>query len=131
MSHNALADFATAPTWFNDGAQDFVSQTDATDGNPESTGCGMAFISWLLSQNFSLGTLAQGLVPLGANGTFAQLYSNLTGNDAGTAFLTFMGAVRNLPGGVTSDDPFGAMPSVQTSLAAIRAGSHRLLPPRR
>jgi hypothetical protein len=129
VSNNALGDFATAPTWFNDGAQDFVSQTDPTDRNADSTGCGMAFISWLLSQNNALGTIAQELVGLGANATFAQLYGNLTGNDPSTAYLTFMGAVQGLNGGVTSDDPFGAMTSVQTALAAIRSGSHRLLPP--
>ena len=131
VSNNALSDFATAPTWFNDGMPDFVSQTDPTDQNADSTGCGMAFISWLLSQNFALSTIAQGLVTLGANGTFAQLYGNLTNNDPNTAFLTFMGAVQGLNGGVTSDDPFGAMASVQTALAAIRPGSHRLIPPRR
>jgi len=129
VSNNALGDFGTAPTWFNDGAQDFVSQTDPTDRNADSTGCGMAFISWLLSQNNALGTIAQGLVGLGANATFAQLYGNLTGNDPSTAYLTFMGAVQGLSGGVTSDDPFGAMTSVQTALASIRSGSHRLLPP--
>ena len=131
VSNNALSDFATAPTWFNDGMPDFVSQTDPTDQNADSTGCGMAFISWLLSQNFALSTIAQGLVTLGASGTFAQLYGNLTNNDPNTAFLTFMGAVQGLNGGVTSDDPFGAMASVQTALAAIRPGSHRLIPPRR
>jgi hypothetical protein len=129
VSNNALADFATAPTWFNDGAPDFVGQTDPTDRNADSTGCGMAFISWLLSQQIALGTIAQGLVALGAGGTFAQLYGNLTGNDPNTAWLTFMGAIRGLNGGVTSDDPFGAAGSVQTALAAIRSGSHRLLPP--
>jgi len=131
VSNNALSDFATAPTWFNDGAQDFISQTDPTDRNPDSTGCGMAFISWLLSQNLTLGAIAQGLVPLGAGGTFAQLYANLTGNDASTAFLSFMGAVQALPNGVTSDDPFGAMPALRSALAAFRPGSHRLLPPSR
>jgi hypothetical protein len=129
VSNNALGDFTTAPTWFNDNTPDFVSQTDPTDGNADSTGCGMAFISWLLSQNIALGTISQGLVTLGANGTFAQLYSNLTGNAPSTAFLTFMGAVQGLSDGVTSDDPFGAMPSVSSALAAIRPGSHRLLPP--
>jgi hypothetical protein len=130
VSNNALADFATAPTWFSDGIPDFVSQTDPTDQNADSTGCGMAFISWLLSQNFALGTIAQGLVALGANGTFAQLYGNLTNNDPNTVFLTFLGAVQGLSGGVTSDDPFNAMPSVGSALAAIRPGSHRLLLPR-
>lgn len=131
VSNNALSDFATAPTWFNDGMTDFVSQTDPTDQNADSTGCGMAFISALLSQNIALSTIAQKLVALGANGTFAQLYGNLTNNDSNTAYLTFMGAVQGLNGGVTSDDPFGAMTSVQTALAAIRPGSHRLIPPGR
>ena len=126
VSNNALGDFATAPTWFGDGAQDFVSQTDPTDGSADSTGCGMAFISWLLSQNFALSTIAQQLVGLGANGTFAQLYGNLTGNDPNTAYLTFMGAVQGLPD-VNSDDPFGAMPTQQTTLAAFRPRSHRLV----
>ena len=129
VSNNALGDFATAPTWFNDNMPDFVSQTDPTDQNAVSTGCGMAFISWLLSQNFTLATIAQGLVPLGANGTFAQLYGNLTNNDPSTAFLTFKGAIQALNAPVSSDDPFGAMPAMRTALAAIRPSSHRLLPP--
>jgi hypothetical protein len=129
VSNNALGDFATAPTWFSNGAQDFVSQTDPTDGDAISTGCGMAFISWLLSQNIALSTVAQGLVALGASGTFAQLYGNLTGNDPNTAYLTFMGAVHALSGGITSDDPFGALTSTQTAIAAMQPRSHRLLPP--
>jgi hypothetical protein len=129
VGNNALGDFATAPAWFNNGAPDFVSQTDPTDTNPISTGCGMAFISWLLSQNNALATIAQALVQLGAGGTFAQLYGNLTGNDPQTAWLTFMGAVGGLNGGVTTDDPFGALASVWTGLAAIRPRSHRLVPP--
>jgi hypothetical protein len=129
VSNNALSDFASAPAWFNNGAPDFVSRTDPTDRNPVSTGCGMAFISWLLSQNFALATIAQGLVALGGNGTFAQLYGTLTGNDPKTAWLTFMGAVRGLHAGVTSDDPFGSIASVQMALAATRPESRRLLPP--
>ena len=128
VSNNALGDFATAPTWFGDGAADFVSTTDPTDTSADSTGCGMAFISWLLSKNMSLDAIARGLVALGSGGTFAQLYGNLTGIDPNTAWTTFIGAVRSL-GGVTSDDPFGAMPSVQTTLAAMRPVSHRLRPP--
>lgn len=128
VSNNALSDFATAPVWFKDGAPDFVTHTDATDQNADSTGCGMAFISWLLSQNISLGTVAQGLVPLGANGTFAQLYGNLTDKDPTTAWQAFIDAVRGLPGGISSDDPFGGMTTVETALA-IQPRSHRLQPP--
>jgi hypothetical protein len=129
VSNNALSDFATAPAWFNNGAQDYVSQTDPTDQNPISTGCGMAFISWLLSQNYALPTIAQGLVSLGASGTFAQLYTNLSGNTASTAFLTFMGAVQALTGGVANDDPFSAFGSVNRALARPRPRSLRLRPP--
>lgn len=105
-SNNALADFATAPQWFSDGMPDFVNQTDPTDQSVDSTGCGMAFISWLLSKGSTLSQIAQGLVALGSGGTFAALYQNLTGN-ATDPWPTFQADVQALAGGVTSDDPFG------------------------
>ena len=128
VSDNALADFATAPTWFDGGAPDYVNQTDPTDQNPVSVGCGMAFISWLLSQNLGLSSIARVLVALGSEGTLAQLYANLTGNDADTAYPTFMGAIRGLSGGVTNDDPFGGLSSSRRVQAAA-SRPHRLLPP--
>jgi len=105
IGNNALSDFATAPTWANDGMPDYVDQTDPTDQNADSTGCGMAFISWLLSQGITLNQIAQGLVALTANGTFAQLYANLTGQPAGNAWPAFQAAAQNAT--ITSDDPFG------------------------
>jgi hypothetical protein len=107
-SNNALADFATAPIWAQDGMPDFVNQTEPTDRSADSTGCGMAFISWMMSQGASLSSIAQGLVALGETGTFAQLYANLTSNPATDAWPAFQAAVQNLPNGVTNDDPFGA-----------------------
>src|SRR6202030_4797243 len=50
VSNNALADFTTAPTWAQDGMPDFVNKTDPTDQNADSTGCGMAFLSWMMNQ---------------------------------------------------------------------------------
>ena len=48
ISNNALADFATAPVMGRRTAMpDYVNQTDPTDQDADSTGCGMAFISWL------------------------------------------------------------------------------------
>lgn len=128
VSNDALADFATAPYWFKHGARDWVSKTDPTDRKPASTGCGMAFISWLLSQNIALPAIAQGLVALGAGGTFAQLYANLTHKAAKTAWPTFSAAVHALSGGVTSDDPFAARAAAHAALAALAPHSHRLLP---
>jgi hypothetical protein len=107
-SNNALSDFATAPQWFQDGMPDFVDQTDSTDQNPDSTGCGMAFISWLISQGYALNQIAPALVALGNGGTFAQLYQNLTSDSASNAWTNFESAVQALPNGVSSDDPFGS-----------------------
>ena len=105
-SNNALKDFATAPTWSADGAANFVDQTDPTDQNPDSTGCGMAFISWLRSLGHGLQAIAPAMVGLGAAGTFAQVYAMLSGDVAANAWPKFQAAVTALVGGVTSDDPF-------------------------
>jgi hypothetical protein len=110
VGNNALSDFATAPTWADDGMHDYVNQTDPTDGNPESTGCGMAFLSWLLSQGHPLNTIAPAMVSLGDAGTLAQLYASLTGDAAANAWPNFVAAVQGLVAGVTSDDPFGGAP---------------------
>jgi hypothetical protein len=52
--------------------------------------------------------IAPAMVALGTNGTLAQLYANLTSQSANNAWSTFLAAVKALPNGVTSDDPFGA-----------------------
>jgi len=57
------------------------------DQNPDSIGAGMAFLSWLMSQGYSLGQIAPAMVSLGTSGTLAQLYANLTGNAASNACL--------------------------------------------
>jgi hypothetical protein len=55
------------------------------------------------------------MVALGEKGTLAQVYANLTGDGAGRAWTKFITAVRALPGGVTSDNPFGASTPVIAS----------------
>src|SRR6267154_3161568 len=107
ISNNALSDFTTAPTWAQDGMANYVDTTDPTDQNADSTGCGMAFLSWLMSQGYSLAKIAQALVALGATGTLAQLYADLTSSPASSAWTNFQAAVKTLPNGITSDDPFG------------------------
>jgi hypothetical protein len=109
VGNNVLSDFATAPQWAQDGMPDFVDQTDPTDQNPDSIGAGMAFLSWLMSQGYSLGQIAPAMVSLGTSGTLAQLYANITGNAGSNAWPNFQAAVENLPNGVTDDDPFDAM----------------------
>lgn len=119
VSSNALADFATAPQWEHDGMADWVDQTAHTDLDADSTGCGMAFLSWLLSRGHTLSQVAQAMVALGDNGTLAEVYSQLTGDAASNAWNDFITAVRGLAGGVTSDDPFDALPAVEASLASV------------
>ena len=106
VSSNALTDYATAPRWAQAGMPNWVDQTEHTDQDAVSTGCGMAFISWLLSQGHHLSQIAQAMVKLGDSGTLAALYAQLTGNPAGNAWPNFQSAVAALPGGVTTDDPF-------------------------
>jgi len=108
ISNNALSDFVTAPTWAQDGMPDFVNKTDPTDQNADSTGCGMAFLSWMISQGYSLNKIAQALVALGAGGTLAQLYAKLTSSPGSGAWSAFKAALKALRNGVTNDDPFGS-----------------------
>jgi hypothetical protein len=115
VGSNALTDFATAPQWAQDGMPDWVDQTEQTDQDPDSTGCGMAFLSWLMTQGHNLSEVAQAMVSLGDNGTLAELYARETGDAAGNAWTKFSSAVNALPGGVTSDDPFGALATAATS----------------
>jgi hypothetical protein len=106
-SNNALADFATAPDWAQSGKPDFVNNVDPTDQNAVSTGCGMAFISWLLSKSHTLAQIGQQMVTDGDAGTFAALYGALTGGNPANAWPNFLNDVNALPGGVNSDNPFG------------------------
>lgn len=108
VSGNALADFATAPTWAQDGMPNYVDQTDPTDQSADSTGCGMAFLSWLMSQGYSLSAIAQEMVSLKDAGTLAQLYANLTSDSASNASPNFEAAASALPQ-ITTDDPFGGV----------------------
>jgi len=109
IGNNTLADFATAPQWAQDGMPDFINKTDPTDQNADSTGAGMAFLSWLMSQGHTLNRIAPAMVALGTNGTLAQLYAGLTGDPAASAWPKFQAAVNGLPNGVTNDDPFNAL----------------------
>ena len=106
VGNNALADFASAPAWAANKMPDYVTRTDNTDQNEISTGCGMAFLSWLLSLGFPLNRIAPAMVSLGTHGVLAQLYSKLTGDAERNAWPKFLVAIKALPS-VSSDDPFG------------------------
>jgi len=125
IGNNALADFATAPQWVQDNEPDFVDKTDPTDQDADSIGCGMAFLSWLISQGYGLEKIAPAMVNLGDSGTFAQLYATLTSDAAANAFPKFQAAIQNLPNGVTNDDPFDGL-AQPTQMSNLRVAT---LPP--
>ena len=93
IGNNALADFATAPTWAQQGMPDFVNKTENTDQDPISTGCGMTFLSWLKHLGFTLDAIAPLMVKLGASGTFAQVYAALGSGAQADAWPKFLTAV--------------------------------------
>src|SRR5579864_7850200 len=103
VGNNSLADFVTAPQWAQDGMPDYVDKTDPTDQNADSTGCGMAFLSWLMSNGNSLNKIAPEMVALGDAGTLAQLYANLTSDSASNAWTNFQTAIQALRNGVVND----------------------------
>ena len=106
VSNNALADFATAPTWAQQGMPNFIDKTDNTDQNATSTGCGMAYLSWLQSLGQPLSKIAPAMVSLGTGATFAELYAALTLAPTTDAWSKFIAATQALPK-ITNDDPFG------------------------
>jgi len=112
VSNNALSDFDSGPYWFQNGMANWVDQTDANDRSYDSIGCAVVFISWLMGRTlaFTLSEIAQFMVKAGDSGTLADLYHALTSLPATkSAWVDFQAAIAALPGGVTSDDPFGAM----------------------
>jgi hypothetical protein len=124
VGHNALADFATAPSWAQKGMPDFVTRTDPTDQQPVSTGCGMAFLSWLMQLGFALQKIAPAMVRLGTSGTLAQLYANLTSGAAAEAWPKFLAAAKALPR-ITNDDPFNGGAARRRKRKAPTGGSLR------
>src|SRR6516165_3993709 len=106
VSNNALSDFATAPAWAEKGMPDYVDTTENTDQDAVSTGCGMAFLSWLQSRGIALKQIAPAMVKLGTAGTLAQLYAGLSGDSQANAWPKFHAAAKSLPG-IVNDDPFG------------------------
>lgn len=108
IGNNALADFATAPAWAQKGMPDFVNKTDNTDQNAASTGCGMAFLSWLQSLGYPLNKIAPAMVKLGTSATLSQLYAVLTSDPQSDAWPKFIAAAKLLTK-IVNDDPFAGV----------------------
>jgi hypothetical protein len=98
-----LAGYATGPDWARAGRPNWIDATESTDLNPVSTGCGVVYLYWMMSKGHTAAQITQAGCP---DGTLASNYEALTGRTTG--WSDFTAAVRALPHGVTSDNPWGA-----------------------
>lgn len=105
--NSELASFASAPVWASAGFPNWVDTTENTDQDYNSIGCGMAFISWMLSKGIKFPTIAQEMVKLGPGAnTLAAMYNAVT-NTVGSPWATFLAACQATT--ITSDDPFNGL----------------------
>jgi hypothetical protein len=96
-----LDGFATAWAWIAAGRPDYVTQTEGTDGDPISIGCGAVFLNFL---SYYLGYEWRPIVLAGGD-TLAQTYERLTNRT--DAFSRFLDAVATYPDPADdSDNPF-------------------------
>jgi hypothetical protein len=97
-----LAAYATGPAWDQDGRPNYIDATEPTDQNPVSTGCGMVYLYWMISNQFTAAQITQAGCP---DGTLASNYLALTGKTSAWADLN--AALTGLTGPITSDNPWG------------------------
>lgn len=89
----------TLPSWVQAGYPDWVSQTETTDRDYVSIGCGIAYLYWMRQQGFSISQIVQA-----AGNTLADNYKTLTGKT--TAYQDLVAAVKGLNTTITIDNPF-------------------------
>ncbi|MDQ6948980.1 MAG: hypothetical protein M3256_22650, partial [Actinomycetota bacterium] len=97
--------FATATRWLDSERSDWVNNTEPTDRNFVSIGCGTLFINWL---RFQLGYGLDQIVQAGGS-TLAQNFQTVTGEaDGWTGFKELLDwyFVAGTPSGLTDDNPF-------------------------
>ena len=99
----ALAGFATGPDWDRAGRPNWIDATEPTDQDSVSTGCGVVYLYWMMSQGHTPAQITQAGC---SDGSLASNYKALTGR--ASAWSDFLAAVNRLPHGVDSDDPWGA-----------------------
>jgi hypothetical protein len=121
--------FSTGNDWLNStgpSRPDWVSNTEPTDQNFVSIGCGSLFLNYLADQlNFSWHDIIAATAP-----TLAGTAANLGVN--GSVFTRFAGLLaRHFPPGTTAhlpdDDPFPLFDGADSGLTGIRYNGTQLL----
>lgn len=124
-----LSGYATGPAWDQAGRPDWIDATDPTDTQPISTGCGVVYLYWMLSQGYTAAQITQAGCP---DGTLSSNYQALTGN--GSAWGDFSTAVSGLAG-IAGDNPWGpvaahAAQATSGGQVVIDAGAKTITVPR-
>jgi hypothetical protein len=101
-SNGALKDFASAPSWISAGMPNWIDHNQGTDTDYPSIGCGMVYLSWMISLGYTLAQITQA-----GGSTLAENWAKLTGKTAALAWGAFTAAVAGVPS-PTNDDPFGS-----------------------
>lgn len=100
----ALAPYSSAWAW--DGS-DWISKDQGTDQDYSSTGCGVLYLWWMISQGYTVDQITQAGE---SDGTLAGNYALLTGKLPGEAFKDFSAAMQQLgdPASFADDNPMKA-----------------------
>ena len=93
----------TAPSWAAAGFPDWISATEGTDGDYQSTGAAVAYIYWVLTQGYSITSIVQT-----GGSTLSANYQSLTG--ASNAYTALTSALSGIA--VTTDNPWGVKAEV-------------------
>lgn len=91
--------FATGPAWDQASRPDWIDQTEPTDQDSISTGCGVVFLYWMRSLGFAASQVVQA-----GGATLSTNYRALTGKD--TAYQDLLTALSDVT--IRSDNPFRA-----------------------
>jgi hypothetical protein len=102
-SGNALAPYASVPAWDQAGRPNWIDQTEATDRNVVSTGCGVLYLWWMVSQGYTPARITQA-----GGSTLAENYSAVAApQPASQAWTYFSAALAKFPQGtINTDNPW-------------------------
>lgn len=105
-----LDDYSTAAAWLDSSRADWISQNEGTDQDAVSTGCGVLFLTWMMSRGKSLAQITQ--APAEALSMTYNLLSLGTATGAYGDFLEACGEKWPVgkPSRVTTDNPWGSVP---------------------
>ena len=100
--NGAMAPYVSAPSWDSANRPNWIDSDQGSDQDYPSIGCGLVYLSWMLSLGFTPAQITQAGEP---SGTLASNYTALTGKT--TAWADMTAALVGVK--IADDDPFGGI----------------------